>query len=176
MGQRQHRPQRKENIDFCPICGAALVRVTGPPAALIGVIGEYPGDDELEELAPFVGPSGNVLRTELRRLQIDLDDCRVTNMWSHPPTEKNDPDYRWNAQRALAAVAKCEIVLLLGSEVTKAILGEIVSNVGGLVLRSNVLPGKKIIAAPNPTAVMRGTLGEFRTALEVLADEKKKME
>lgn len=156
----------------CSMCGRPLVGLGGPETAQLGIIGERPGDVEKARLEPFVGPSGALLRAELLRVGIHLENCRVTNIWRHDPIRGSDEvailEYAWHLQNALEAVAKCKIVLLLGSVATDPILGEKVSNIAGKWTESESLPNAKIIAAPNPAAALRGTIGEIRRAIERL--------
>lgn len=91
----------------------------------------------------------------------------MTNLWRHAP---DDEEYPMHLAWAVEAVKDCKIVVLLGSEATMAFLDEKVSDVSGLWVKSKILPDKKIISAPNPAAVLRGTLGEFRLAMEGLGD------
>jgi DNA polymerase-1 len=51
----------------------------GNPNANIIIVGEGPGDQEVAEGRPFVGPSGQLLNAILRRLQIPRADCYITN-------------------------------------------------------------------------------------------------
>lgn len=154
----------------CPLCPRNLVSPSGPWEATIGIIGEFPGQEEKRLLAPFVGASGRILRTELKRVGIQATDCRLTNLWMHDPLE-DDKEYDLHLKQAILAVKKCKIVLLLGSDASQAFLGEKVSNVAGLWLESDLLTNKRVIACPNPAALLHGTIGEFRLTMERLKKE-----
>lgn len=54
----------------------------GPPSARIAIVGECPGEEETRLGRPFVGPSGNELRRELRAIGVDLDACYVMNVFN----------------------------------------------------------------------------------------------
>lgn len=57
----------------------------GPPDAKIMVVGEAPGVQEIESLAPFVGPSGLILTQMLREAGFERTSCYVTNVCSVRP-------------------------------------------------------------------------------------------
>lgn len=52
----------------------------GDTRATIMIVGESPGEDDMEIQAPFVGPSGQLLTIFLNKLGIDRRDVYVTNI------------------------------------------------------------------------------------------------
>jgi len=141
---------------------------SGPPNAVLGIIGEFPGENELRMLAPLIGGAGRIARKELNSIGVSLDDCRVTNVWMHNPSEAPG-EYEWHLAQAVKAVAGCKVVLLFGSDASQAFLKENVGDVAGLITKSDILPGKIVVVSPNPAALVWGTVGEFRLALEKLS-------
>lgn len=150
-------------------CGLPLVMASGPETAKIGVIGEYPGEVELRTRVPFTGPTGDVFWSEWKRAGLPY--ARVTNVWQHMPTEDaSDADI--NLRRAIAQVAKCKIILLLGGTATQAFLDTNIMSISGLWTTSPLLGKRPVIAAPNPAVALRSTVGELRLTLERLSKRK----
>jgi len=158
----------------CPFCGKSLVQPSGPDNASVGIISEYPGQYELRHLIPFVAdaPAGKILRRELSFFKLDYEKMRVTNVWRHDPSSQ-EGEYDWHRVQAIKAVANCKYLLLLGSEATSAFLGNGVMAVSGLWSNSLYFPDKLIMPAPNPAALIHGTVGEFRLALQKFSEELK---
>lgn len=63
----------------------------GNPNAEILFIGEAPGRDEDESGRPFVGRSGQLLRSNIRRVGYTEDDVFIANVVKHRPPENRDP-------------------------------------------------------------------------------------
>ena len=53
------------------------------------IVGEAWGDQEELYQAPFIGPSGFLLRQCLAHVGVDMDDCHLTNVFNFRP-ERND--------------------------------------------------------------------------------------
>jgi uracil-DNA glycosylase len=61
----------------------------------LAIIGECPGQEEVEQGKPFVGRSGRLLDTVLEEVGIVRADCLVTNVFlSRPPSNKIDAFFR----------------------------------------------------------------------------------
>jgi uracil-DNA glycosylase family 4 len=173
-----------------------LVLPTGPEKAKLLIIGEYPGVEEIKTGRPWVGAAGEVLTRELERAGLNRDYIRITNLWQHrPPTKPRATPPKalaardkWNEER-VAYVAEFTFhynqmlkelrgrkgILLMGSDVTEALLGQQVSHVAGCNVKSDMLPNgyKVAMAIMNPAVVFRtgpdGTLGETRSGIERFA-------
>jgi uracil-DNA glycosylase family 4 len=67
-----------------------VVEPDGPEDAAIVILGEAPGEEEIREGRPFVGPSGQLLFDQiLPRAGIRRDQCRTLNVhWEMPPGRK----------------------------------------------------------------------------------------
>lgn len=57
----------------------------GPVGARILLVGEAPGEQEYEQLKPFIGPSGDILMNVLARNGINRDEVRLANLSHHRP-------------------------------------------------------------------------------------------
>lgn len=149
----------------CPHCSQAIIDPMGNIDSPILLIGEFPGDEEISKGIPFVGPTGNVLRTELRYLGIDISQLRVTNLWLHKPN-KNEECYKHGLEQAIKEAKGRKLVMLIGSDVVSEFADKKVYDVNGLIVKS------KWISAPcfcmlNPAIVFkRGGVGEIRLAIQ----------
>jgi DNA polymerase len=100
-------------------------------------VGEQPGDREDREGKPFVGPAGRVLDEALSAAGIDRTQVYVTNAVKHfkwRPQGKRRLHQKPNAAEINAcrpwldaeiAVAKPEILVLLGATAAQALLGSL---------------------------------------------------
>ena len=65
---------------------------TGPANARIMMVGEGPGEEEDKQVAPFVGPSGKVLRNLSQEAGLDIEhDVFLTNIVKCRPPNNRDP-------------------------------------------------------------------------------------
>ena len=84
-----------DEIRVCPLCRLAQTRIHAVPGdgdtkAEIMFVGEGPGQQEDETGHPFVGKSGKLLTTELRKIGISRDQVFVTNIVKcRPPGNRN---------------------------------------------------------------------------------------
>ena len=184
----------------CPICKRLmLVQADGPVDSPLLIIGEFPGIEEVKQGRPWVGPAGKVLDRELELAGIPRDICRVTNLWLHTPptapkTEKPktksaierweeaaaayEPEFTFHYTRLLKEIKGRKALLMMGSDVTEALIGRPVSLVAGCFIKSGrfitaVNLPKVTVAMMNPAIVFRsgkeGKLGETRLAIQRFA-------
>ncbi len=84
-----------DEIRVCPLCRLAQTRTHAVPGdgtdkAEIMFVGEGPGQQEDETGHPFVGKSGKLLMTELRKIGIARDQVFITNIVKcRPPGNRN---------------------------------------------------------------------------------------
>ena len=162
----------KNDVSICA-CGKLAVPPRGNEKAEILIVGEFPGVEEIKQGRPFVGPSGKILRSELARVEINLSDCRVTNVALHQFPD--DPCYQFGLEQVINEAKGRRAIFLLGSECSRIFLEKSVLQVSGLVVKSKYLAAPLIMAAPNPAIVISGTLGELRLAIEKFALAYKKV-
>jgi DNA polymerase len=150
---------------ICPNCGHLLISSTGNIKSPILLVGEFPGVEEIKQGRAFVGRTGEVLQTELARQGIQMATCYLTNLWQHVKNEKGC-DVRWHLDQLMKEFPTRTHILLMGSDVSQAILGSKVMALSGL--RVEVPDFKKIHVwvSPNPAVVFRSPIGELRLALE----------
>lgn len=157
----------------CPKCHKMLVMPRGPEKAKLLLIGEFPGYEEIRQGFPFVGNSGEILRSELLRAGLAMNDCRLTNLWLHDKDEKNC-DMAWHLDRMVKEFKGRTHILLMGSDVVSALLGESVSNRAGLPVKIPEFPKIRFWVSPNPAVVFHGPVGDFRMSIERFVKDAKK--
>jgi len=150
----------------CPYCEQLLVEPYGNPESDILLVGEFPGDKEMQRGAPFVGEAGGILEYELGRAGIDMWSCRLTNLWQHYAT-KDISCFEYGLKSLTQEMAGRK-VLMMGSELATYFLGDKVSKWYGLKVTSALFPRsiQFAIVAPNPAIALHQPLGELRLSLQ----------
>jgi len=152
----------------CPICKSkGCVPMANNPDSPIAIIGEFPGKEEIIKGRPMVGRMGEVLSKELGKLGIDLQRCRIGNLWHHAKNG-NEECLQYGAQQVVTNCIGKEVILLLGSDTVTYFTGKKVSNVSSLVVPSDYFSGI-VFASVNPAQVFHQGLGELRLALQKFA-------
>jgi uracil-DNA glycosylase family 4 len=164
----------------CPHCNKKLVPPTGPEDSDILLCGPFPGYKEIIKGVPWIGKVGDILKAELSIQGIQFDNCRVTNLWQHEPTDpgtKRNPnelyetEVNWHFDQLLSELHGRKAVLIMGS-LTSSLLGlGPVSKVAGQRVDSELIPEtvEVAIAMQNPAQVLHGLVGETRYAIEAFA-------
>lgn len=162
------------DISSCPNCGTSdCVPPYGRKLSKVLVVGAFPGEEEIRQMRPFVGKSGGILRNELSRLGVDLDRLRLCNLWLHTPN--NLIGCLQQSMDVVREEAKGKrIVLLIGSEPSRAFVGYGDTEVNGLVLKSEHFECPVVVCV-QPVSVFHGGVGELRFALKNFVDEAKKV-
>lgn len=164
-----------DQMNECPICGHNLVIPTGPRDAKVLLIGERPGWEEIAASKPFVGATGDILRSELGRLEVDLWMLRLTNLWLHAPPsdeEQYEKCLQFCLQQALVEIKGKKAILLIGSDTVSLFCDEKVSDVCGLVVKSNYIDRKVLVmACVNPAIAFHRAPGEMRLALKKFCEK-----
>jgi uracil-DNA glycosylase family 4 len=174
----------------CPNCGKQLVEPNGNPRSPILIVGEAPGLDEIKRGICFVGRTGEVLQAELARQGIQVMTCRLTNLWLHAKSDvhiskssdntvmiqakKGGCDPRWHLDQLVKEFTGKTHVLLMGSEVTSAILGTKSAALAGLQVKVPDFPKIKFFVSPNPAIVFRSPIGDLRLSVERFAADTRK--
>lgn len=151
----------------CPSCASKSVPYVGHSDILI--IGEFPGQAELESGRPFsthrrFTTAGFVLRREFASVGLDLNQFRVGNLWLHEPND-NENCRRVGYELALEEAKGKAAIMLVGSDAVSTFTKYKVSDVCGLQVDSSILSAPIIYAMTNPAIVLHGRgLGEVRLA------------
>lgn len=112
---------------------------------------------------PFVGKAGEILSKELSLAGLPIQECRLTNLWLHSKTDECDMD--WHIARLFEEMMDSHHILLMGSDVTKALFHEGVMSMSGLEVKTDINRKARIFVSPNPAQLFYSPLGEFRLAL-----------
>lgn len=152
---------------YCPACSEIGVPPRGNKESSILIIGEFPGESEMESGKPFSGPAGGVLRTELSRIGLDAPLIRIMNLWLHPPT-KNENCFKAGHDLVLEEAKGRKAILMVGSEVVNTFTQYKVSEICGLKLDKADHPfsAKVVMAIVNPAIIFHGGIGEVRFGIE----------
>ncbi len=144
-----NRTQQRDAIPVIPRCGACGLQrgcespkmpVTGRGAKGVLVVAEAPGRDEDAQGTQLIGSSGQLLRKELRRIGIDLDeDCWKTNAVICWPGEgnptPNDNRIEFCRPNLLKTIRELRpsMILLLGGVAVKSLISHLwKEGVGGI--------------------------------------------
>jgi len=108
-----------KKCNLCPLRKTCkqVVPGEGPPDAHILILGEGPGKDEDEEGRPFIGRSGQFLRTQLR--SIEKYGIYITNTVRCRPPDNRDPnpvetDACWPWTQETLERIKPKVIVTLG--------------------------------------------------------------
>lgn len=135
-----------------------------PGKATAVVIGEAPGRNEVKENKPFVGKSGQLLRTTLSQLGVDPDKVYYTNVvLCRPPGNKLQGKYRkaiGRCKQRLAMEIKPYVdagvpILALGKESMETLVGR---NVKIGLERGHWLRNGRVLGTWHPAYVLRAPM------------------
>ena len=150
----------------CPHCDTEdTVPATGNKDAEVLIVGEFPGVDEIKTSKPFSGNTGTILKKELRYLGLDINTCRVTNLWLHEPNN-NEKCYNHGIEQVIKEAKGRKAILLLGSDVTEYFVGKPVLSICGIQVKSPYFSAPLVFACVNPAWVFKNNVGELRWALK----------
>ena len=154
---------------FCPSCAEPICPPSGKSQDLL-IIAEFPGRLEMERGIPFAThpqyfTAGRVLRKELERLGISLNQFRTINLWLHEPN-KNENCFNAGYEHALDESKGKKAILLVGSDVVNTFTEYKVSDVSGLQVDSSILSAPIIYAIVNPALALHRSVGEVRFGIE----------
>ena len=154
----------------CPACATEVIKPFGYINSDILIIGDAPAKKELEKGKPYTGPTGKVLRAEMKRVGINLYNCRITNLWLHAPNgEENCIDAGKNV--CLEEAKGRKAILLIGAIPVEFFTGYKVSEVSGLEVDVNMFSAQIVYAMYQPAVVWQNMgVGEIRFALENFAN------
>lgn len=117
-------------IASCPLCrkwgDGKPVPGEGNPDADMVFIGEAPGREEAKTGRPFVGRSGQLLRSAIRGIGLDEEDVFITSPVKYlpfrgTPTAENILHGRQHLMKQLSVI-RPEILILMGSVACRAVL------------------------------------------------------
>jgi len=152
-------------------CLTPRMKVSGKGKKRILIVGEAPGATEDDVGKHFVGKSGILLRKELKRIQVDLEqDCRIVNAVNcRPPKNRKVTSKEIDACRSMVWTEirknKPKVVLLLGKSAIESVIGvRWKKDLGGVSRwRGLAIPDKEvggwIVSTYHPAFLLRQTQG-----------------
>ena len=132
MTKEEELQQVAREIEACSACKVGTkgkaVPGEGNPDAKIVFVGEAPGRQEAVTGKPFIGKSGQLLRTAIRSSGLSEDAVFITSVGKYLPTA-GTPSASQIAHGTLhlqkqLAIIKPKVIVLLGAVAVKGVLGE----------------------------------------------------
>jgi uracil-DNA glycosylase len=149
----------------------------GNPHSPYLLVGDFPGYHESIAGLPFAfrkkateTRSGDILKDELTRVGIMMNTVLVTNLWQHQKDDK-ECDLNLHLDQLVALFKDRTHVLLMGSEVTQALLGEKIGAVSGLQVKVPGFSKVHFWASPNPALAYSQPIGELRLAFTRFSED-----
>ena len=132
MDKRKALSEIAREIQSCPLCrkwGEGLpVPGEGNPDADTLFVGEAPGREEAKTGRPFVGRSGQLLRSAIRGIGLNEEDVFITSPVKYRPRSgtPNSENVLHGRQHFLKQLSIIEpkILVLMGSIACRGVLGE----------------------------------------------------
>lgn len=132
----------------------------------LAFVGEAPGDREVEQGKPLVGPSGKVFNALLKSAGIWREDCLVTNVFDEKapdndvtPWLKDQPRVDASLKRLAEELGahKPTVVVPLGATALWALTGQTSINAfrGTVCQATRVVPGVKLVPTFHPAYILR---------------------
>jgi len=111
------------------------------------------------------GAATRIIRQELQRLSIPMEEVLIAALWYHPmPAVESTLETEYHAKLLLRALAPAKKVLLLGKAATY-FTGKSNDQTNGVWLTAPLLPNKSIMTAPALREVAYQVVGELRLSL-----------
>lgn len=163
MNKQQELNKIAQEIERCQVCkvgkSGKAVPGEGNPDAGIAFIGEAPGKTEAATGRPFIGRSGQLLRSLIREIGLDESDVYITSPVKYlpdrgTPTPSDIAHGREHLMKQLAVIQP-KFVVLLGRVAAEGVLQKKVAVVKE---RGNVIEEKdgiKYFLTYHPAAALR---------------------
>jgi len=121
------------------------------------------------------------LMKEMGLVGLNFQVMSLSALWLHKPsagkrTKEDKESFQkcldYSVSEVIRAASGKKIVMLMGAELVRTFTGYGVSEVSGLICKSDLLPDANIvIPAPNCDNIMKMPIGELRVALKVFAEQ-----
>ena len=159
------------NCEGCPCSREGkpqrAVRAFGSPGGLC-IVGEGPGQDELLQGYPFIGPSGKVVTKALKLASIDRAYTWITNAILCKRPGSDDAfavavEHCRSRLQADLTTGRPTAIAALGGTAMRALQLPVtfVSEARGTVQYSPLAPNVPVIGSIHPAAILRGGAGEM---------------
>lgn len=156
--------------------GKRLVPGHGPLDAPLVVVGEAPGAEEDRQGRPFVGKSGQLLQELFRRAGLPWPMCYVTNVLPWRPPGNRDPypfEVQASEMRVAAEIAVVDpvVVVAAGAVAWKCVTWGDHGRFADARFRWSELNGRRLLAIPHPSAILRERGEDDRARVEAATVE-----
>ena len=169
----------------CPLlsgCNSPKMKPYGKNKLSIAIVGESPGEVEDIKGKPFKGNSGDLIREELNRYSIDMDeDCITTNVVQCFPSKKID---KYIIKRCLPRLdrqlrkIRPNLIIALGGVAMEALLEPPIGiGISPTKFRGRIIPSKRFNAwvgcMYHPSFILRNNkkdIGVFQRDLEKILE------
>jgi DNA polymerase len=176
----------REAAEACRGCelwttATQVVFSTGRPNARMMMVGEQPGDKEVQQGEPFVGPAGALLRRAVDEVGIDLGDVYLTNAVKHFRFEQRGKR-RIHQKPELGNMVACrpwldaelaavdpELIVPLGATAVRVLLGpdvRVTKQRGQLITQDTPLGARRFMPTVHPSSILRGPSSARHEAYE----------
>ncbi len=147
-----------ENLDQEYFEKERFVPAVGPEEAEVMLVGEAPGENEVEQREPFVGRAGSQLDEILHRIGVEREDLYITNLVKIRPPENRDPKtdeieaWRPLLEKEIEEVDP-EVIIPLGNFASKEIVGTSkgITSIHGEYFQRQ---GRRIMPVYHPAAIL----------------------
>ena len=171
MNKLQELEKVKKEIENCKACKikkeGKAVPGEGNPNAKIMFIGEAPGRQEAESGRPFIGRSGQLLRSTIRSIGLKEEDIYITSPVKYLPIYKTPTDadilHGMTHLSRQIEIINPRVIVLLGNVAARGVLGilpKITTNHGTFLEKD----GKTYFFSYHPAAAIR--FQKFRKIFE----------
>lgn len=126
----------------------------------LALIGEAPGDEEVQHLRPFIGPSGRLLNSMLRSAGIERADCYVGNVYDTKLDENDITAHKRRIGEAAFAALHHQNITRLASELDAA-SPDVLVPLGGTALLA-VAGTSRIMAHRGHAGQGTGLFGRYK--------------
>lgn len=157
----------------CEICGNLLLSPYGTMTSNIVILSDAPGFEDVKNGQAYSGQYGEALKTEMGKVGIQPSRCYMLTLWQHGASK--ECDLEWHVQAVLPILLKAKLILMLGSESLTTFTNYTAMEVSGTIVKSKILKKPTIVAGPNINALGKTPIGELRLALEVFAEQRRKI-
>jgi uracil-DNA glycosylase len=139
----------------------------------IAIISDAPSFDDVKNGQAYTGQYGMALQNEMNRAGIQPSQCRMMTLWSHSQSDECEDEL--HHVRALKDLTGAKLVLMLGKECLEVFTGYAIGDVSGTIVKSKLLPKAIVVAGPSMSTLGNSPLGELRLALEVFAEQRRRI-
>jgi len=148
-----------------------MVRESGDVNSKHIILIDEPAFEDIRNGYLFSGKVGAAIANELGKVGIQATQLRIISF--HPHIRSKECSEDWT-DATLKKIHGASTILMCGSITTSIFTDLALSQCSGIVVRSKLLKGTKIVPAPAAGSILSQGLGEFRLAFETYADVKRR--